>query len=226
MISFQQVLRRYTLGNEEWTLGPLSFEIPDGQTVGILGTSGSGKSTLLHLLGALDTPTEGEIFVNGFALSHFSEPEKDQYRASTVGFVFQDFHLFPEFRVRENIAFPLILQGVSPEEQKTRIDEMLKNVGLEGFGNHFPKELSGGQRQRVAVARALIHRPQILLADEPTGNLDEKTGEQMMDLLQSLVETHHMTVVLVTHNKKFAHQCDRVLTIENGKIASSLGGNG
>ncbi len=218
MITFQNVLRQYTLGDVTWTLGPLSFEVPEGQKVAILGASGSGKSTLLHLLGALDTPTQGEIFVHQKSISHFSEREKDQYRRQTVGFVFQDFHLFPEFRVQENIAFPLILQKIPKPQQLQRISEVLCSVGLEGYENHFPKELSGGQRQRVAIARAIIHRPALLLADEPTGNLDAKTGIQIIELLESLVKQNGMTMVLVTHDEKFANRCDRIINIENGHI--------
>lgn len=219
MIEFQEVEKKYILGGEEWILGPLHFSIPASSSVCILGPSGSGKSTLLHLLGTLDSPNSGKILFFGKNISTFLEEEKNNFRNKYLGFVFQDFYLFPEFSVMDNIILPLDLQkNIDKEEKKERGEKILKEVGLSEKKNHFPNQLSGGQRQRVAIARALIVNPKLLLADEPTGNLDQKTGKKILDLLFSLAREKKMGFWCVTHDENIASQFDIILEMTDGKI--------
>jgi len=166
-------------------LNDLSLHIPQGQFVAIMGASGCGKSTLLNLIGAMDTPTTGEIIVEGKALPFLSEGEKAEFRREKVGYVFQFFNLLPTLTVAENVQLPLDLNGVRPKEAKTRVLDALKSVGIEALASQFPSQLSGGQMQRVAIARATVHQPPLILADEPTGNLDSQNGSQVLDVLMS-----------------------------------------
>lgn len=209
------------LGGEEWVLGPLTFEVKSTDSVCILGQSGSGKSTLLHLLGALDSQFSGEILCNNFSLGGLSEPEKNQFRGENLGFVFQDFHLFPEFSVKDNVRIALDIQekfsGKSSAGNE-KILEILESVDLAEKKNHLPSQLSGGQRQRVAIARALVGGPKLLLADEPTGNLDQKTGKKILELLFSLVKKEDMGFWCVTHDENIASQFDVVIRMEDGKL--------
>lgn len=216
MIQFREVERKYVLGGEEWILGPLSFEVESIDSVCILGPSGSGKSTLLHLLGALDSKASGEIFCEDVSVLSLSESEKNAYRSTFLGFVFQDFHLFPEFSVYDNVRMTLDIQ--EKDASFERISDILGAVELLEKKNHFPRQLSGGQRQRVAIARALVGNPHLLLADEPTGNLDQKTGKKVLELLFSLSKEKNMGFWCVTHDENIASQFDVILTMEDGKI--------
>jgi lipoprotein-releasing system ATP-binding protein len=223
MIEFKDVTRKYVLGGEEWVLGPLNFSVSSADSVCILGTSGSGKSTLLHLLGALDTLSSGEIFFQKKDVSCLSEEEKNLFRSENLGFVFQDFHLFPEFSVEDNVGIALDLhekkaKKLSRAEKKKIIQKILTAVGLENKAKSFPSQLSGGQRQRVAIARAIVGNPYLLLADEPTGNLDRKTGEKILELLFSLAKEHQMGFWCVTHDEKIIPQFDVVIEMDDGKI--------
>lgn len=219
-IEFKNVVRKYLLGSEEWVLGPLNCNVSSQESICILGPSGSGKSTLLHLLGAMDSITSGAIIVDGQDISILNSLEQDIYRKEKIGMIFQDFHLFPECTVSENIQMSLEIYDplMSKEEKKNRIEKVLDQVGLLLKKNSFPSELSGGQRQRVAIARAIVKKPRILLADEPTGNLDSKTGEQILDLLFSIAKEDSMGFWCVTHDDRIAHRCDTVITVEDGKI--------
>ena len=229
MIQFKNVIRKYVLGGEEWILGPLNFEIPADASVCILGQSGSGKSTLLHLFGALDTPTSGEIFFQKKNISTLSESEKNIFRGRDIGFIFQDFHLFPEFSVWDNVQMTLDIQAKNSEKKyaiensEISLQKILEEVELGEKKNHLPSQLSGGQRQRVAIARALVGSPKLLLADEPTGNLDQKTGKKIIDLLFSLVKKNNMGFWCVTHDENLAKKFDIVITMEDGKISEISG---
>jgi ABC-type lipoprotein export system ATPase subunit len=220
LIRFQDLSRRYTLGGEDWKMGPISFSIIEGEKVAILGSSGSGKSTLLHLLGLLDTPTSGEIFFNDLAFSLFSERDKNTFRREKIGFVFQDFYLFPEFTLLENVSMSMRIANIEKKERNNRAMEVLERVGIAEKKNNIPKELSGGQRQRAAIARAIIHNPILLLADEPTGNLDHKNRDIILTLLKSLAEEKGMTLVFVTHDQEVSSIADKILHIEDGKLLS------
>ena len=199
-------------------LDGVSFSIGRGERVAILGSSGSGKSTLLHLLGALDKPTSGQVLFNNEDIFTFSEAQQASFRNQSLGFVYQFHHLLPEFTALENVAMPLLIGGVSPSEAKRRGEKMLEQVGLSHRLSHQPAKLSGGERQRVAIARALVSDPALVLADEPTGNLDQKTGEGIYALLSELRETLSTSFVVVTHDVELANKMDRVLMLTQGKL--------
>lgn len=219
-IVFDQVIREYILGGEKWVLGPLSFSVPQEDSLCILGPSGSGKSTLLHLLGAMDSITSGKILVEEKNISSFDEHQKNKYRKDEIGIIFQDFYLFPECTVAENVQMSIEISepNLSNTEKKERTEKILEEVGLLAMKKIFPSQLSGGQRQRVAIARAIVKQPKILLADEPTGNLDAKTGEKILDLIFSLAQEYGMGVWCVTHDEKISQRCDQVIRIEDGKL--------
>lgn len=199
-------------------LDGLNLEVARGEMVVIMGASGAGKSTLLHLLGTLDTPTDGEIYFNEKALSGNSLDEVTSLRNREVGFVWQFHYLLPEFTALENVSMPLRIRGVAPKEAEQRGRELLAEVGLAERAGHRPGELSGGEQQRVALARALVGRPSLLLADEPTGNLDAKTGEMVFRLIEQLHHTYQLTSIIATHNASFARACPRVLELESGRL--------
>ncbi|MBI4444119.1 MAG: ABC transporter ATP-binding protein [Acidobacteria bacterium] len=199
-------------------LEKLQLTAEAGEMVAIVGESGSGKSTLLHIVGALDKPTKGELYFDGRPYSRMSAGEKEHLRNRDFGFVWQLHFLLPEFTAQENVMMPLLIQGQEKREAKRRAAEWLARIGLQGRLTHRAGELSGGEQQRVALARALVHEPKLLMADEPTGNLDARTGEQTMQLLRSLHRECGTTTVLVTHNVQFAQRCDRVLKLENGRL--------
>ena len=199
-------------------LEKLQLTAEAGEMVAIVGESGSGKSTLLHIVGALDKPTEGELYFDERAYSQMSAGEKEHLRNREIGFVWQLHFLLPEFTAQENVMMPLLIQGLEKREAKRRAGEWLARIGLQGRLTHRAGELSGGEQQRVALARALVHEPKLLMADEPTGNLDARTGEQTMQLLRSLHRECGTTTVLVTHNVQFARRCDRMLKLENGRL--------
>ena len=205
-------------GREVSILDDITLEVPAKQFLAIVGPSGSGKSTLLGLIAGMDAPTAGIISLDGRDITNLSEDELARLRREKVGYVFQSFHLIPTLTARENVAVPLELAG--DPEAESKADALLRAVGLEARGHHYPAQLSGGEQQRVAVARAFANRPAILLADEPTGNLDTATGQQVIDLLIRLNRDHGSTLVLVTHDQALAVYADRVVRLLDGRIAS------
>ena len=199
-------------------LDGVSLEIAQGEFVAISGPSGCGKSTLMHLLAGLDTPTSGEIYVDGLALHEAGDQALTDYRRHRLGLVFQFFNLLPTMNVIENVGFPLLLQGVPLEESETRARELLELVGMTERALHFVHQLSGGEQQRTAIARALVHRPALLIADEPTGNLDSKSAEKVMDVLSQIGGTKLATLIVVTHSEQVARSASRRIEMRDGKI--------
>jgi len=197
--------------------------VHEGESVAIVGASGSGKTTLLGLLAGLDLPSHGTIALAGAALNTLDEEARAQLRAREVGFVFQSFHLLPALTAEENIALPLELAG---REDPARVREVLEQVGLGHRSRHYPRQLSGGEQQRVALARAFVARPRILFADEPTGSLDQTTGQQISDLLFALNATSDTTLVLVTHDLRLAQRCERIYQLDGGRLADTVAGAG
>jgi len=223
LVEATRLWREYHLGGEiVEALRGIDLGIEPGEFVALLGRSGSGKSTLLNLLGGLDKPSRGSIRVDGRELAELNKRELSLYRRTTVGFIFQSFNLVTSRRAWENVALPLVFQGVSRFERKKRAHELLERVGLEKRAGHVPSELSGGEQQRVAIARALVNNPKLLLCDEPTGNLDTSTSEQIMELL---LESHRAgtTLVMVTHDPDLAEQhTDRTLKMADGQFLSEV----
>jgi lipoprotein-releasing system ATP-binding protein len=199
-------------------LDGLSFAVERGTMIAIIGPSGAGKSTLLHLLGALDTPTSGAVYFARNSLWALAEDDLAEYRNKTVGFVWQRHHLLPDFTAAENVAMPLLIGGEALEDAIPAAEGWLVEVGLNGRGSQRASELSGGEQQRVAIARALIHQPLLLLADEPTGDLDERNAEGIFELMRHLHEAHHLTTVLATHNQSLARRADRLFVLEHGRL--------
>lgn len=195
----------------------VSLTVETGEFVAVVGPSGSGKSTLLHLIGAMDAPTRGDVSLNGHRLTQTSDTERTRLRCREIGFVFQTFNLLPTLSAQENVEIALRLAGVPRRERRARAAELLACVGLEVRADHLPRQLSGGERQRVAIARALANRPALLLADEPTGNLDSVTGESIVALLRQL-NAHGQTIILVTHDAELAAHSGRVLRMKDGQI--------
>jgi len=204
--------------NEFMALRGLDFTIEEGDFVSIMGPSGSGKSTLLNLISCLDTPTKGEVYIEGAAISTLSGFERAKLRREKLGFVFQQFNLIRGMTSFENVELPMRFDGRPKEERKNRVDELLSRVGLEDKSKNRPTELSGGEQQRVAIARALANNPKIILADEPTGNLDTKTGAKIMDLLTKLNKEENKTLVIVTHDQNIAKTTDHTIKIRDGRI--------
>jgi len=199
-------------------LDDVSLEIGSGEFAVLMGASGSGKSTLLNLIGAVDRPTRGRIFLGHQETSSLDEQGLTMLRRASIGYVFQFFNLIPTLNVFENIAFPLSLARVPGTEIKQRVQEMLHRIGLPDRAKHFPNELSGGEMQRVAIGRAVVHRPPLLLADEPTGNLDSRNGESVLDLIQSIHDQDRPTVVLATHSDRAAARGDSIIHIADGRV--------
>ncbi|WP_024834067.1 ABC transporter ATP-binding protein [Ruminiclostridium josui] len=211
-------LRKYYGKDENLVkaLDGINLEIMEGEFVAIVGTSGSGKSTLLHMLGGLDKATEGKVTVAGKEVFDLNDEQRTVFRRRNIGFIFQNYNLVPILNVYENITLPVELDGGSLD--KTFIDDIIKTLGLGGKLTNLPNNLSGGQQQRVAIARALAAKPAIILADEPTGNLDSKTGLEVVGLLKMTSKRFHQTIVMITHNEEIAQLADRIIRIEDGKI--------
>lgn len=194
------------------------LRVDPGETIAVIGQSGVGKSTLLHLIGGLDRPDAGEVWIGGQALRVLGEASLAQLRNHAIGFVFQFHHLLREFSALENVMMPLVIDGTDPREARRQAEELLREVALEGRLAHKPAQLSGGEQQRVAVARALVTRPRVVLADEPSGNLDPATGQRLHDLLFSAARAHGAAMILVTHNLELAGRADRLLRLEDGRL--------
>ncbi|MCW8851633.1 MAG: lipoprotein-releasing ABC transporter ATP-binding protein LolD [Gammaproteobacteria bacterium] len=199
-------------------LNDVSFSLDKAETSAIIGSSGSGKTTLLNILGGLDKPTSGKVMLNDVDVHKLSEKQRCTVRNEHFGFIYQFHHLLPEFTALENVAMPLLIKGSSVDQAQQRAEKVLADVGLNKRLHHKPSELSGGERQRAAIARALIHQPDCILADEPTGNLDRKNAEQAIDLIINLNKEYHTSLVIVTHDLKIAERMDTVYTLEDGII--------
>ena len=199
-------------------LKDISLQVMPGEFVSVMGPSGSGKSTLLYILGGLDTPTRGHVLLDGMDISRFGDEKMSRIRRQKIGFVFQFYNLIPNLNVEENIMLPLLLDGKKAGGYKKELDRILEVVGLSDRRRHTPRELSGGQQQRVAIARALIGSPEILFADEPTGNLDSRTGTEIMDLLREINKNIGQTIIMVTHSPEAAKSSSRVITVKDGVI--------
>ncbi len=219
LLKLENVTKTYITGDlKVEALKSVNLEIEQGYFYAIIGKSGSGKSTLLHILGALDRPTGGKLYLEGDSVFEKSDKDITILRRRRIGFVFQSYNLLPEHTVLENILMPAHLDGKKPEPE--RLKEIISSLDIEDKLNYYPDELSGGQRQRVAIARALITNPAIILADEPTGNLDEKTGKEVMELLKQSAARFNQTIILVTHDMDIARQADRIIQIADGQIVA------
>ena len=225
LIRLDAVSRRFTLGGTEVAaLDRVSLRVAEGEYLAVMGPSGSGKSTLLNVLGLLDRPDEGQYWLGGQDIATLSEPALAQLRGHRIGFVFQSFHLIPRLTARENVELPLMLCGVLPAERHRRSQRLLGDLGLDNRADHRPAELSGGQRQRVAIARAMAMAPRLILADEPTGNLDSRSGEEVITLLEGLNREQGITLMVVTHDPRLGERAGRRISMDDGRISSDSGG--
>lgn len=220
IIKTQGLTKEYQVSKTEYlkVLKSIDAEIFEGEVISIVGPSGAGKSTLLHLIGTLDKPSAGEVIFDGENIFKLSSNELARFRNTRIGFIFQFHHLLPEFTAIENVCIAGMISGKSLKSVETRAAELLKEVGLEERLNHKPSELSGGEAQRVAIARALINSPKVVLADEPTGNLDSHNSDEIMNLIFNLRKKYNQTFVIVTHNEKFAQMTDRTMKMVDGRI--------
>ena len=230
MISLNGVVKKYFIGepNELTVLRDVNFDVSDGEFVAVVGQSGSGKSTLMNILGALDKPTEGSYTLDGIPTANMKDNELSSIRNSKIGFVFQTFNLIPRATALSNVELPMFYKGISKRERSKRAWELLRLVEMDDRATHKPNELSGGQKQRVAIARALANDPSIILADEPTGSLDSKTGRLVMDIFLKINREEKRTIILITHNEELAKDADRIITLSDGLIVSDryIGGAG
>ena len=219
ILRVENLTKKYGKGeNEVIAVNDVSFSVESGEFIAIVGSSGSGKSTLLHLIGGVDKPTSGKVFVNGKDIFSLKEDELAIFRRREVGLIYQFYNLLPILNVEENITLPCDLDR--KQVPSNELDELIQVLGLENRRKHLPNELSGGQQQRVAIGRALINHPAIVLADEPTGNLDSKASNEIVELLKVSNKKYHQTIILITHNPEIAKVADRIITIEDGKIVS------
>ncbi|MCW1296405.1 MAG: ABC transporter ATP-binding protein [Candidatus Parvarchaeota archaeon] len=222
MVELENVTKIYRLGEVQIkALNGINLEIKKGEFVSIMGPSGSGKSTMLHIIGCLDTPTSGKVLINGKDVSKLSDDELAEIRNKEIGFVFQFYYLQENLTSIENVELPMIFAGVNENERKRRALDLLRTVGLEKRVNSYPRQLSGGERQRVAIARALANNPSLVLADEPTGNLDSKSGEEIMTLFKRLNSLGN-TIVVITHDKTIASHTPRIIKLKDGKIVGEV----
>jgi len=220
MLRVDKLAKLYCSGTaRQVVLEALSFAVERGEVVALVGASGSGKTTLLNLISGIDSPDSGSVRLDGIEVTALAEPERTLLRRRRIGFVFQFFNLIPTLTVAENVALPLELLGETDTLAQQRATDLLQDVGLGGLAPRYPETLSGGEQQRAAIARALAHRPAVLLADEPTGNLDEDSGGRIIELLTGLARRQHTTMLLVTHNSHVARAADRVLHLRHGRIA-------
>ncbi|OQX19141.1 MAG: ABC transporter ATP-binding protein [Desulfobulbaceae bacterium A2] len=227
MIQLLDVSRIYAGKTAVRALSGINLQVTAGEMVAIMGPSGSGKSTLLHLMGGLDVPTSGQVLVAGTDLGRMNETERSLFRRSQVSYIFQAYHLMPTLKVRQNIALPLHLAGTANRQIRERVERVLDEVGLSARGEHLPDELSGGERQRVAIARALVTEAPVLLADEPTGNLDSVRGEEILALLGTINRERGTAIVMVTHDHHAASSCSRLIRLRDGQLeddGSTAGG--
>ncbi len=221
ILRVEHLKKQYGKGeNTVMAVNDISFSVEKGEFIAIVGSSGSGKSTLLHLLGGVDRPTEGKVMIEGKDIYKLSDDNLAIFRRRQVGLIYQFYNLIPILNVEENISLPCDLDGKPVE--KERMEELLKTLGLENRRKHLPNELSGGQQQRVSIGRALINRPAIVLADEPTGNLDSKSSDEIVELLRLSNQKYHQTIIMITHNLEIAKLADRMIKIEDGKIVGEV----
>jgi putative ABC transport system ATP-binding protein len=222
LVHVSDVHKHFTRGNERIdVLKGVSLEIPEGDFLALMGPSGSGKTTLLNLIGGLDSPSEGSVDVSGLRVSSLRGNQLSQWRSENVGFVFQLYNLLPKLTAERNVELPLLLTSLSKSERRERAAIALKVVGLADRGKHYPSQLSGGQEQRVGIARAIVADPTLLLCDEPTGDLDRKAGDEILDLLQALNRDHGKTIIMVTHDPHAAQRARRTLHLDKGVLSSS-----
>jgi putative ABC transport system ATP-binding protein len=222
MIQLTNVTKSYGNGSTVLALNNVSLRIGPAERVAVMGPSGSGKSTLLNLVCGLDEPTSGSVKVEGVELAGLTDDARTRLRREKIGMIFQTFNLLPTLSALENVALPLRLQGLSKKDAEVRATQMLQHVGLKSRTTHRPDEMSGGERQRVAIARALIFRPPLLLGDEPTGNLDSTTGDEILRLLDDLQQEYQSTLLMVTHNAEAAAFCNRIITLHDGQICRDV----
>lgn len=219
ILKVQDLCKTYNTGGVPVkALDHINFSVSKGEFVAIVGASGSGKSTLLHILGGVDRPTSGHVYLNGKDVYQLNENNLAIFRRREVGFIYQFYNLLPILNVKENITLPVLLDGKVPDAKY--LNDLIHTLGLEDRVNHLPNELSGGQQQRVSIGRALMNHPALLLADEPTGNLDSKSSKEILELLQVSNEKYHQTIIMITHDKELALRAKRIITIEDGKIIS------
>ena len=218
MIRLEKLSREFQVGNQVvHALDEVDLEIKDNEYVSIMGVSGSGKSTLLNILGLLDTPTSGDYILSGINTSKMDDDEMAGIRSTKIGFIFQSFHLIPRLTAFENVEMPMILSGINPTERKMKVSSALEKVGLTDRSDHKPEQLSGGQRQRVAIARSIVMEPDVLLADEPTGNLDSTSGREVLKLIEEL-NSSGLTLIVVTHDREMGERSNRLIRLKDGKI--------
>jgi len=222
LIKLENVWKTYKLGGTNLSvLKSVNLEIRPGDFATIMGPSGSGKSTLMYLLGLLDTPSEGKVYLQGEDISNFSEDKLAEIRGKKIGFIFQQFNLLQNLTALENVMLPMVFQGIPEEKRREKAKQLLESVDLGSRINHRPSEMSGGEQQRIAISRSLVNDPEILIADEPTGNLDSSTGKTVMEILKKLHEEQKKTIVVVTHDPNIAHYSHNIIHIQDGQIVSN-----